>query len=81
VRTEKEAGSQEREPDERSVRAFLYSAGRFLQVVGMLVLPAGMVGNIIDPVRVDVKTSLMVAGVGIIIFTLGYLLQQAGKPN
>jgi hypothetical protein len=63
------------------MRAFLYSVGRFLQVVGMLVLPAGMVGNIIDPVRVDLKTSLMVAGAGIIIFTLGYLLQQAGKPG
>jgi hypothetical protein len=63
------------------MRAFLYSVGRILQVVGMLVLPGGMVGNMIDPARVDVKTSLMVAGAGIIVFTIGYLLQQAGKPG
>ena len=63
------------------MRSFLYQVGRFLQVVGMLVLPAGMVGNMVDPVRVDLKTSLLVAGVGIVIFTLGYLLQQAGKPG
>jgi hypothetical protein len=63
------------------MRSFLYQAGRFLQVVGMLVLPVGMVGNMVDPVRVDVKTSLLVAGAGIVIFALGYLLQQAGKPG
>ena len=61
--------------------ALLYKLGRFLQVVGMLVTPVGMAGNLIDPVRVDVKTSLLVAGAGIVIFTTGWLLQQAGRPR
>jgi hypothetical protein len=61
--------------------ALLYRIGRFLQVAGMLVMPAGMAGNMIDPVRVDIKTSLMVAGAGIVIFTIGWLLQQAGRPR
>lgn len=63
------------------MRTFLYQVGRFLQVVGMLVMPAGMVGNIVDPLRVDLKTSLLVAGAGIVLFTLGYLIQQASKPR
>ena len=61
--------------------ALLYKLGRFLQVVGMLVTPAGMAGNLVDPVRVDVKMSLMVAGMGIVIFTTGWLLQQVGRPR
>ncbi len=63
------------------MRTFLYQIGRFLQVVGMLVMPAGMVGNMIDPVRVELKTSLLVAAAGIVVFMLGYFLQQAGKPS
>jgi hypothetical protein len=59
----------------------LYRLGRFFQVVGMLVMPVGVVGNVIDPQRVDVKTTLTVAGAGMIVFTLGWLMQQAGKPQ
>jgi hypothetical protein len=59
----------------------LYKIGRFLQVVGMIVLPVGMIGNMADPVRVDIKTSLMIAGAGILLFTAGWLLQQAARPK
>jgi hypothetical protein len=50
-------------------------------VVGLIVTPFGLAGNILDPVRVDVKTSLMIAGVGIVVFLIGWMLQQTGKPQ
>jgi hypothetical protein len=59
----------------------LYKIGRFLQIVGLVVTPFGLVGNVIDPNRVDVKTSLMIAGVGIVFFLVGWMLQQSGKPQ
>jgi hypothetical protein len=59
----------------------LYKVGRFLQVVGLLVMPFGLAGNVIDPVRVDVKLSLMIAGAGIAIFLVGWLLQQGSRPQ
>jgi hypothetical protein len=59
----------------------LYKVGRFLQVAGMIILPIGVAGNIADPARVDVKTSLIIASAGILIFCIGWLLQQAGRPK
>jgi hypothetical protein len=59
----------------------LYKLGRFLQMFGMLVMPAGMVGNIVDPARVSIGMSLAVAAAGIGTFCLGWLLQQASRPE
>jgi hypothetical protein len=59
----------------------LYKLGRALQVVGLIITPFGLVGNVIDPNRVDVKTSLMIAGAGVVIFLTGWLLQQSGRPR
>jgi len=59
----------------------LYKLGRFLQLLGLLIAPAGVAFNVADPVGVSVKTSLLIAGAGIAIFILGYLLQQAGRPS
>lgn len=57
----------------------LYKLGRFLQVLGLLIMPLGMVGNINDPERVTVKGSLIIAAVGIGVFGLGWVLQQGGR--
>jgi hypothetical protein len=59
----------------------IYKIGRALQVVGMIVLPVGMVGNVYDPHLVTVQESLVIAGVGVVIFGLGWVLQQAGRPR
>jgi hypothetical protein len=59
----------------------LYKVGRFLQVVGMIVLPLGVAGNLARPDQIDVRTSLTISGVGVAIFVIGYLLQQAGKKT
>jgi hypothetical protein len=59
----------------------LYKLGRALQVAGMLILPVGMAGNILRPEQITVKDSLVIAGVGIVVFGIGWLLQQAGRPR
>jgi hypothetical protein len=59
----------------------LYKLGRFLQVLGLLILPVGVAGNLARPEQVDVKASLAIAGAGIVVFSLGWLAQQAGRPG
>ena len=58
-----------------------YKLGRFLQVVGMILLPIGIAGNVADPVRIDLKTSLSISGIGVVVFIAGYLIQQLGRPQ
>jgi len=58
-----------------------YKLGRILQVAGMIILPIGMVGNIVRPEQISVQESLMVAGVAIAIFGVGWLLQQWGRSQ
>jgi hypothetical protein len=57
----------------------LYKLGRCLQVLGMLLLPLGVAGNLARPDQVDLRTSLTISGLGVAVFVVGYLLQQAGK--
>lgn len=52
--------------------------GRFLQLAGLLILPAGMAGNMVDPQRVGVWPMLTIAAVGLVVFTIGWYLQQVG---
>jgi hypothetical protein len=59
----------------------LYKLGRGLQVAGMLILPVGMAGNIVRPEQITVQDSLVIGGVGLVVFVLGWLLQQFGRPR
>jgi len=59
----------------------LYKLGRTLQVAGMIILPVGMAGNIVRPEQISVQDSLVVAGVGIVVFGVGWLLQQFGRET
>ena len=59
----------------------LFKLGRAMQLVGMIVLPVGMVGNIMRPDLISVQNSLVIAGVGIVVFGVGWLLQQFGRPR
>jgi len=56
----------------------LYKAGRFLQFAGLLILPVAMAGNAAE--KLDLKQMLFLCLAGILVFSLGWLLQQAGKP-
>ena len=64
----------------------LYRIGRFLQVVGMILLPIAVAGNLAPGDRpgenqLDLRTSLTISAVGILVFVVGYLIQQAGRPR
>jgi hypothetical protein len=59
----------------------LYRLGRFLQVVGLILLPVAIAGNLSPENHLDLRTSLTVSFIGMGIFGAGYLLQQAGRPR
>lgn len=53
-----------------------YQLGRFLQLVGLVLLPVGIAGNLAQPERVTLWVSLTIAAVGIAVFYLGWLLAR-----
>ena len=57
----------------------LYKLGRFLQVVGMIVVPVAIAGNVLE--KLDLKDFLVLAAIGMGIFTLGWLVQQSSRPQ
>lgn len=59
----------------------LYKLGRGLQLLGLLILPIAIAGNVADPERVDLKQSLMMSSCGVAAFVVGWLCQQAGKKS
>ena len=59
----------------------LYKIGRFLQFLGLLLLPVGIAGNVARPEDVSLGMSLMISGVGMTIFVLGHLIQQRAGPS
>ena len=59
----------------------LYKLARFLQLLGLLICPVGIAGNVLRPEEVTLKDTLMIAAAGVLIFALGWLLQQSTKPR
>lgn len=59
----------------------LYRLGRFLQMLGLLIAPAGVVGNLVqrDVVTEGVMLTILLVGGGV--FLLGWLLQQLGRKR
>jgi len=57
----------------------LYKLGRFLQVVGMILLPVAIAGDASG--QTTFRTFLVVSAVGVVVFMVGWLLQQAGRPK
>jgi hypothetical protein len=55
----------------------MYSLGRTLQFLGLLILPIGIAGNLAN--SLTLWQSLIVSGAGMVIFYGGVLLQGAGK--
>lgn len=53
-----------------------HQLGRSLQFVGMLILPFGIVSELVG--KVGLGQSLLIAGLGMIVFYIGYVLQH--KP-
>jgi hypothetical protein len=59
----------------------LYKIGRFLQLLGLILLPVGMAGNLARPDEFGTKSVIVMLGVGSAVFALGYLLQQFARPR
>ena len=57
-----------------------YKLGRLLQLLGLLILPIAMAGNMADQ-RLDLKQMLGLCGVGVVVFFIGWLLQQGAGPR
>jgi len=60
----------------------LYNLGRFLQLVGLIMLPLAVAGNLQPNNPLSLGTSLTLSSIGMLIFFVGWLLQQASgkKP-
>jgi hypothetical protein len=56
-----------------------YKIGRILQFVGLVLLPVAIAGNIARQETVNLKVSLVISGIGIVVFALGWLIQQAAR--
>jgi hypothetical protein len=66
-------------PRKAAKRTMLYSIGRFLQMAGLLILPIAIAGNVAE--KIDLRASLTLSGVGVLVFIAGWLLQQFGRPQ
>jgi hypothetical protein len=58
----------------------MYNLGRLLQLLGLLILPLAIAGNLAGE-RLSLKDSLTMSGVGVVVFSIGWLLQQGAKPR
>ena len=63
------------------MRGVLYKLGRAMQLVGMILLPLAIAGNLSPEHTLDLKESLMLSGTGVVVFIVGWFLQQAGRPE
>ncbi len=57
----------------------LYKLGRLLQIVGLILLPLAIAGNLSPERPMDLRSSLTLSTVGVAVFVLGYLFQQRGR--
>ncbi len=57
----------------------LYKLGRLMQFAGLIILPVAMAGQIRE--SLTLWQMLGLSAVGIIVFVLGWLLQQAARPR
>jgi len=54
-----------------------YKVGRVMQGFGLILLPVAMAGNMARPQEFGLWYTLGLSGLGIGVFALGWLLQQA----
>ncbi len=59
----------------------LIRLGQLLQVIGFFMVPLAVMGNVVTPNDVSLRTSLTFSGIGIAIFFLGRMLQKAGERH
>jgi hypothetical protein len=57
----------------------LYKLGRLLQIVGLILLPLAIAGNLSPEHQMDLRESLTLSAIGVVVFSAGYFMQQAGR--
>ena len=57
----------------------LYKLGRLLQIIGLILLPLAIAGNLSPERPMELRSSLTLSAIGVLVFGLGYLLQQGGR--
>jgi hypothetical protein len=57
----------------------LYRVGRVLQLVGMIILPMAIAGELAK--TLDLRESLTVSSIGVMIFFVGWLVQRGGQTK
>jgi hypothetical protein len=56
-----------------------YKIARLLQFAGLVILPIAIAGNMAE--RLSLRDSLLLSGLGVAIFYIGYSLQQGSRPG
>jgi hypothetical protein len=56
-----------------------YKLGRFFQFLGLVILPAAIAGNLAD--SLTLWQSLSLSASGMLLFYIGWLLQQGTQPK
>jgi hypothetical protein len=57
----------------------IYKLARLLQLAGLVILPVAMAGDMAG--KVELRESLTMSLVGIVVFFAGWLLQQTARPR
>jgi hypothetical protein len=56
-----------------------YRFARFLQFSALIVLPVAIAGEVTE--QLSLKTSLMISATGVLMFLVGWWLQQGSRPS
>jgi hypothetical protein len=56
-----------------------YKFGRLLQVVGLILLPLAMAGNLVPDAPISLRNMLALMALGVVIFFVGWKMQEIGK--
>lgn len=63
----------------------MYKLARALQLIGLIMLPLAVAGNLAELAaadnRLSLGESLFLSGIGILCFMIGYFLQTRVKPG
>jgi hypothetical protein len=71
--------SRIRELDFGAEAVMLYKLGRVLQLIGLILLPLAMAGNLVPGAPVGLSGMLELMVLGAVIFFIGWVVQQIGK--
>jgi len=63
----------------------VYKLARLLQFAGLVILPVAISGNLAEradgQLVLSLKDSLELSAIGVLVFVIGWLLQQGSRPK